>query len=149
MPGTTISLRISFPSTWARTRGSSFARAKSSALGEADRHLDLVAHPAVHLDDELERVALEQSRVGLGPGLLPQALTAEPLPELLGHVRRVRLDQADRGLGREAHLARPGRVVLHAVDLVDELDHGRDRRVELEPPEDVVGHLGDRFVRPA
>ena len=33
------------------------------------------------------------------------------------------------------------------VDLVDELDHGGDRRVELEAPEDVVGDLGDRLVR--
>ena len=72
LPGTTISLRISLPSTWACTRGSSFARSTSSGSDSPTGHLDLVANLPVHLDDELERLALEQRGVGLRPGLLPE-----------------------------------------------------------------------------
>ena len=64
-------------------------------------------------------------------------------PQLLGDVRRVRLDQRHRRLGREARR----RVVGRLRQLVHELHHGRDRRVEDEPPLDVVGHLRDRLVR--
>ena len=74
---------------------------------------------------------------------VPQPPFAEHAPELLRHVRRVGLDQRDRGLGREAG----GRVVGMPLDLVDELHHGGDRRVEREPAVDVVGHLRDRVVR--
>src|SRR5438067_6488214 len=71
-------------------------------LGQADVDLEPVAHLAVHLDDELERLALQLRLVRLRPGLLPQPLVAEPLPELLRDVGRVRLDQRDRGFGGEA-----------------------------------------------
>src|SRR5439155_15572014 len=40
-------------------------------LGEIGRDLDTVANPAVDLDHELERLALEQRLVGDGPWLLP------------------------------------------------------------------------------
>ena len=36
-------------------------------LGEAGRHLHAAADTAVHLDDELEGLALEERGVGLGP----------------------------------------------------------------------------------
>src|SRR6185369_8542763 len=55
------------------------------------RHLDPAAHAAVHLDDELEGLALEESGIGLGPLRAPEPLVAESLPELLGDVRNVRL----------------------------------------------------------
>src|SRR6187551_629641 len=48
------------------------------------RHFDPAAHSAVHLDDELEGLALEKSGVGLGPRGLPELLAAETLPQLLG-----------------------------------------------------------------
>ena len=81
-------------------------------------------------------------RIGLRPRVLPQALVPEPLPQLLGDVRRVRLDQAHRGLGGEARVRR-GRVLRQ---LVDQLHHRGDRRVELEAALDVVGHPRDRRV---
>ena len=49
-------------------------------LGEPDRHLDLVPHPPVHLHDQLERLALEQGRVGLRPGLRPTGARARAAP---------------------------------------------------------------------
>ena len=73
---------------------------------KAGRHLDPAAHAAVHLDDELEGLALEESGIGLGPLRAPEPLVAEALPKLLGDVRHVRLDEADRGLRREADRGR-------------------------------------------
>ena len=62
-------------------------------LRQVGRNLEAVAHLSVHLDDELERVLLEHGRIGLRPGLQPQPLVSEPLPQLLRDVRGVRLDQ--------------------------------------------------------
>src|SRR5436190_13055921 len=65
-------------------------------LAQRRVRLEAVAHLAVHLDDELERVAHELRLVGFGPRLLPQPLVAEDAPQLFRDVRRVRLDQRDR-----------------------------------------------------
>jgi nucleoside phosphorylase len=54
---------------------------------------DTVAELAVHLDGENERVAHEQRRVGLGPGLLPDALPFEQLVYVAPKVRREREQQ--------------------------------------------------------
>ena len=71
-----------------------------------------------------------------------ESRAAQPLPQLLGHVRRVRLDQGHGRLGCEARV-RSRRV---RGQLVHELHHGRDRGVEREPPSQVVGDLVDRPV---
>ena len=67
---------------------------------------------------------------------------AEHLPELRGHVRRPGLEQRDGGLRGEARAGRGGVV----GQLVDQLHHRRDRRVELHPPADIVGDPLDRLV---
>ena len=143
LPGTTIACRISLPSRCACTRADAFARSTSSSSRLAHGRLHPVAHAAVDLDHQLEGLALQLRLVGDRPRLLPQPLVAERRPQLLGDVRRVRLDQRDRGLGREAR-ARRRRV---APELVDQLHHRGDRRVEDEPAPDVVGHPRDRLVR--
>ena len=66
----------------------------------------------------------------------------ETLPELLRDVRRIRLDQRDRGLGGEPRV----RSTRIPAELVDQLHHGRDRRVELKAAAYVVGDLRDRRV---
>ncbi len=68
---------------------------------------------------------------------------AQPLPQLLRDVRGIGLDQAHRGLGGEPR----SRIVRVPVDLVHELHHRRDRRVQREAPPDVVRDLGDRAMR--
>jgi hypothetical protein len=50
------------------------------AFGRVDRDLHAVAYLPVHLNHELERVALEQHRVGLRPRLFPQPLVPETPP---------------------------------------------------------------------
>src|SRR5205823_6382253 len=50
-------------------------------LGRARGNLDAVAHLAVHLDHELERLALQQPLVGDRPGRLPQARVAQDAPQ--------------------------------------------------------------------
>ena len=74
------SLRISLPSTCAATRGSVLRARDELVLGQADRHLDPVAHLAVHLDDELERVPLEQAGIGLRPRAPPTAARGRAAP---------------------------------------------------------------------
>jgi len=94
-------------------------RQRALVLGCVRRELEglvdrLHADPQLVLvDDERRRdeqhvpaaedvdVALEQRSIGLGPRLLPQPLVPQHRPELLGHVRRVRLDQRDDRLGGE------------------------------------------------
>src|SRR5689334_16454073 len=61
-------------------------------LGFGHRRLEPIADLAVDLDNELERLTLELRRVCLRPRLLPQPLVPERGPELLGDMRRVRLD---------------------------------------------------------
>src|SRR4029077_4199620 len=70
----------------ARTRDKLF-------LAQTRVDLEPVAHPAVHLHDELERLANTLLPVGLRPRRLPQTLVPEHAPQLLGGVRRVRVDQ--------------------------------------------------------
>src|SRR5687768_13066687 len=53
-------------------------------LGQVDRDLDATAHATVDLDDQLERLLLEQRGVRLRPRRRPQTLMAEALPQLLG-----------------------------------------------------------------
>ena len=81
------------PSMWACTPAEdALARSTSSSSARSDGHVEAVAHLAVHLDDELERVVHEQRRVVNRPGLFPQPLVAERRPQLLGQVRCVGLD---------------------------------------------------------
>ncbi len=143
LPGTTIVFRGSPPFRCACTRSDARASATSSSSPIVARHLEAVAQLSVHLQHDLDGLALEHRRVRDGPRVPPQALAAEPLPELLGEMRRVGLDQRDGGLRGEAG----GGVVGRAADLVDELHHRGDRGVEREAPVDVVGDLGDRLVR--
>ena len=143
--GTTIVFRGS-PFTCARTRSDASASVTSSPSGVPAGDPQAVAELAVDLHDDLDGLGGDERRVGLGPRLLAQPRVAEPLPQLLGDVRRVRLDEREHGLGREADLARPRRVVLDAVDLVHELEQRGDRRVELEAAQDVVGDAVDRPV---
>src|SRR3954454_8784598 len=77
-------------------------------VGEVDRDLEAVAQLAVHLHDELERRASEEPLARDGPRRLPETLVPELEPQLLGQVRRVRLDQRHGSLGGEAR----ARVVL-------------------------------------
>src|SRR4051812_19859576 len=112
-------------------------------LRDVGLDLEPVSHLTVHLDDELERIALELRRMGFRPRLLPQPLVPQALPQLLGDVRRIRLDQRQRRLDGEARR----RVVRLARDRVHELHHGGDRRVQREPATDVVRDLRDRLVR--
>src|SRR4029453_5794026 len=116
----------------------SFARDKL-VLIEAGGHLHLAADAAVHLDDELEGLALEVSRVGLGPRSLPEPLVAQALPELFRDVRPEPRGKGDRGLRREAHSSRLPGIVLRGIDVVDELGDGGNGGVELEAALDVVG----------
>ena len=68
----------------------------------------------------------------------------EALPQLLRHVRRVRLDHRHRSLCGEAR----GRILgPGARQLVHELDHRGDRGVERLSPADVVRDARDRLVR--
>ena len=112
-------------------------------LADRRRHLQTVAQLAVHLQHDLDRLPVEHRLVRDRPRLLPQARASQHRPELLGDVRRVRLDERHRGLGREAG----GRIVGLARDLVHELHHRRDRRIQREATADVVGHFRDRLVR--
>src|SRR3954469_3424908 len=109
----------------------------------ARRGLDAVAHLAVHLQHQLERLPLQERLVGDRPRLLPQPLVAQQRPQLLRHVRRVGLDQRDGGLRGEA----PARSGWVGAERVDELHHRCDQRVEDEAPADVVAHARDRLVR--
>src|SRR5919204_3461979 len=111
-------------------------------LRQVRRHMHAIADLAVDLDDELERLVDEHRGIGLRPRRLPKPFVAEPSPELFRDVRRVRLDQGDGCLGREAGVG-SDRV---ARQLIDQLHDCRDRRVELEAPFDVIGDLRDRLV---
>src|SRR4051812_4388645 len=85
--------------------------------------LHAVAQLAVDLHHELHRVALEQGRVRVGPGLLPHALARQQLVDLRAAVGREGEDER-RG-GRRGELERRGRNGVPApVALVDELHHG-------------------------
>ncbi len=116
------------------------------ALGKICRHRDDVAHLAIDLHRDLERVMHQERGVGLGPGLLPQPLAAERRPQLLGDVRRVGLDQRDQGRGREPDDRGLG-VAAPRRSLVEQL-HGRgDGGVEVEALCRVASRLVDRPVR--
>src|SRR3954468_18510651 len=71
------------------------------------RRLHAITQLAVHLHDELHRVALEHRRVGVGPWLLPHPLARQRLVVLRPAVRGEREDQ--RGGGRRPELQRGGR----------------------------------------
>src|SRR6185503_20240381 len=64
-------------------------------LGSADRHVEPVTQLPVHLHDDLDRVGRDQRQVGHRPGRLPEAAVSEALPQLLGDVWGVRLDERD------------------------------------------------------
>ena len=133
-----MALRTSLPSSWDCTFGSSFARSISSA-SESSTPTSTRSRTLPFTWTTSSKVStLEHGRIRLGPRRLPQPLAAEPPPELFGDVGGVGLDQADGRLRREAHVGRLPGVVLDPVDLVHELEQGRDRRVELEAPQDVV-----------
>ena len=70
-------------------------------LGHVRRDLDPVAHAAVDLDHEFERLTLQQRRIRLRPGLLPQPFVPQTRPELLGDVRRIWLKQRHGRFRRE------------------------------------------------
>ena len=107
LPGTTIVLRGSPPFRCACTRSEPAPARRAPPRRSRPAPRSRSRSLPFTCSDELERLALEQRLVGLRPRLLPQPLVAEPLPQLLGDVRRVRLDQRDRRLGGEPR----GRIV--------------------------------------
>src|SRR5512132_2397941 len=113
-------------------------------------HLDPIAELAVHLHDQHVGLPLQQIRIRLGPWLLPDPLTGQPLEDLCAEVWREREEQRGGRRGRESDDRGPGRAViegvLEAIDLVDQLHHCGDRGVELEARLDVPGGLVDRPV---
>src|ERR1044072_2737867 len=158
LPGTTIVWRISLPLRNCCTRGDALARATSSSSDSStDTSTRSRTRPfTCSTSSNVSRRSWPSSATGHGcaqgrswrgagapPRLLPPPLLPERRPQFLRDVRRVRLDQRDRGLGGEAR-ARRGRI---APELVDQLHHRRNRRVEDEAAADVVGHLRDRLVR--
>ena len=131
LPGTTISLTTSL----AVDVGPHVRGARGQPLELVRRRvagrLHAVAHLAVDLADELERVALQQRRIGVRPGLLPHAPAGEQVVGVGRQVRRER-EQQRRGGRRARSAARPASASRAAVDLVDELHDRGDRGVERE-----------------
>ena len=107
------------------------------------RDRDLAAHLAVHLHRNLEHVGFEKGRIRDGPGVVRERLLVpEPLPQLLGEMRRERRQQQHERLGRGARHLRP------FVRGVRQLHQRGDRRVEAHRL-DVLGDLRDRLVHEA
>ena len=96
--------------------------------------LELLAHLAVDLHDERDRLGLRQRRVGLRPGLLVDAVAvAGALPELLGDVRRRGGHHQDQRLERLVPGGGADVVGLAgAAEGVGELHQAREHRVEAE-----------------
>ena len=106
LAGTTTSLTTSLPSRCLATFSLSRARRSSSSRG-VGACLDPVAQLAVDLDDQGHRVAGQQRRIGLRPGLLPDPLAFQPLPDLGAQVGGEGKDQRGGGGGGEAHRRAP------------------------------------------
>ena len=122
-PGTTTARRICLPSSCACTRGSSFACSTSSSSVRPTANDDPVAHLAVHLDDELERL-VARAAPGPPPARAPPRAASCPrrcqsssaMCGAYGWIRLTAVSVANRDRRRLL------RLVLDAVDLVDELD---------------------------
>ena len=106
LPGTTIVFRGSPPFRCARTRSDARASATSSASADDGRRPAAGRAPC-----RSPARRARTSRARASPRRRPAtaaatAARARAAPELLGHVRRVRLDQRDGRLGREPSIRR-------------------------------------------
>src|SRR5512132_1268178 len=75
-------------------------------------HLDPIAELAVHLHDEHVGLPLQQIRIRLGPWLLPDQLTGQPLVDLGAEVRGEREEQRGGRRRGEANRGGPRRIAV-------------------------------------
>ena len=144
-PGTTTTLRTVAPVEQLGDPRVGPSGGLVVGLRRARGHGDLAPDLAVDLHRDLDGVVDQQRGIGLGEvGERERAGLTEPLPQLLGHVRRERREHQHH---RPHDLTRRAPLLLHDPgESVVQLHQRRDRGVELELAH-VVADRGDGAVQ--
>src|SRR5581483_7463675 len=100
-------------------------------LRRAEPHRHAPAHFAIYLQNDARRVLLCELRIEAGPSLPEhRALPPEPLPQLLGQIRRKwTQEKRKRRKNLSESCVRQFRLLL--VQCIDQLHERRNRRIEV------------------